>query len=242
MYPYTYPMPVTKVQRGRRPRLLFDQARPILDELKVNETQTFNGRIYPLVTSVRSIKDILSVFTCAKRGKKAPKKCAKQSKNVQNMSFATIPTDLQNLICDFAWKTNVGTVCRRLDAVLTLKTYRLPANFYHALVWSWIEMKFVNNPLVEFSPLGDFSSFFNQPLIRQILYTLDFRKRHVKMLGTRWNWLTSFDEHWSNIVQFGIFYSILKKTRHNIHTPTYTEELRNSGSRFWSSGFPFELL
>ena len=158
------------------------------------------------------------------------------------MSFANIPRDLQDLVCKFAWKTSYDVVCERLDTVLVLKAFQLPANFYHALVWSWIEMKFVNNPLVEFSPLGDFSSFFNQPLIKQILYTLDFRKRAVKMLGTRWNWLESFDAHWSNLAQFGIFYRILRKTRHDIHTPTYTQELRNSGSRFWARGFPMELL
>ena len=158
------------------------------------------------------------------------------------MSFGTIPTDLQNLICLFAWKTNIDTVSSRLDAILVLKTYHLPANFYRALVWSWIETRFVTCPLVEFSPLGDFNSFFNTPLIKSILYTLDFRKRPVKMLGSRWDWLRSFDEHWSNFVQFGIFYSILQKTRRNIYPPTYDQELRCSGSRFWSQGFPLELL
>ena len=158
------------------------------------------------------------------------------------MSFSAIPKELQNLICLFAWKTDIDTVCRRVDAILVLKTYHLPANFYRAMVWSWIDMRFVVCPLVKFCPIEDFNSFFNVPLIKNILYTLDFRKRPVKMLGSRWDWLRAFDEHWSNFVQFGIFYSVLQKTRRNIYTPTYGQELRNSGSRFWSRGFPMGLL
>ena len=162
--------------------------------------------------------------------------------NKQNMKFEQLPTDLQSLICDFAWKTDLPCVRSSLKTILMLKTLKLPCNFYHGMVWSWAEQRYMSNPLVVFFPVSDFNILFNGSRIRNILFQLDFRKRAVKHCGTRVNWLEKFDICWTFYVQFAIFYRILEKLPSNPYCPTYTKELSRSGSRFWSSGFPMGLL
>jgi hypothetical protein len=158
------------------------------------------------------------------------------------MFLSAIPTDLQDLIFEFAWKKRTSEVRHALDVVLELKVHNLPANFYHAMVWSWIEQKFVPLPLVIFSPVEDFRNFFNFSRIRCILMQLDFRKRHVKSMGNRIFWLKLFQNHWSFAVQFGHFLKLLQTFPISPYCPTYEEELTRSGSRFWGGAFPLELL
>ena len=158
------------------------------------------------------------------------------------MFLRAIPSDLQDLIFEFAWKKRTKAVKLTLDVVLALKTHQLPANFYHSVVWSWIENKFVSLPLVIFSPVEDFRNFFNFPRIRSILMQLDFRKRHVKSMGNRVFWLNLLENHWSFAVQFGLFLKLLHTFPISPYCPTYEEELSRSGSRFWGGAFPIELL
>ena len=71
------------------------------------------------------------------------------------MNLGELPTDLQSLICDFAWKTDLLRVKSSLKTVLMLKTLRLPCNFYHGMVWSWEEKRYASNPLVIFFPITE---------------------------------------------------------------------------------------
>ena len=158
------------------------------------------------------------------------------------MFLSAIPTDLQDIIFEYAWRKRTKDVKHTLDVVLELKQHNLPANFYHAMVWSWIEQKFVPLPLVVFSPVDEFRHFFNFPRIRCILMQLDFRKRHVKSMGNRIFWLKLFRNHWSFAVQFGHFLKLLQTFPISPYCPTYEEELTRSGSRFWGGAFPLELL
>lgn len=164
---------------------------------------------------------------------------------LQRMEIWQLPLDLQNLICDFAWKCTVRNAMSSLNTILMLKSLKLPCNFYLDLVWCWhcrTGYTRLQNPLVVFWPIEDFRILFNGERIRAILFQLDFRKRMVKRCGTRANWLENFDNCWTFYAKFGLFYKILKKLPKNPYCPTYTQELTNSGSRFWSAGFPMGLL
>ena len=158
------------------------------------------------------------------------------------MFLSEIPTDLQDLICDFAWKKKAAEVRDVLKIVLMLKSHKLPANFYHSAVWSWQDRSFVPLPLIEFCPLEDIRQYFNFPRIRCILMQLDFRKKRVKSMGNRVFWLNLFENHWSFAVQFGLFLKILQGFPDSPYCPTYREEEKRSGSRFWTGPFPYELL
>ena len=158
------------------------------------------------------------------------------------MNLGKLPTDLQSLICDFAWKTDLALVKSSLKTVLMLKNLKIPCNFYHGMVWSWVEGRYTSNPLVVFFPVTDFNVLFNGTRIRAILFQLDFRKRVVRHCGSRVSWLEKFDLCWTFYVQFALFYRILDKLPSNPYCPTYTKELSRSGSRFWGSGFPMGLL
>ena len=158
------------------------------------------------------------------------------------MFFNEIPAVLQDLICDFAWEKTHSEVMSVLKVVLMLKKHKLPANFYHSVVWSWQDRCFVPLPLVEFCPIEDFRTYFNFPIIRCILMQLDFRKKRVKSMGNRVFWLNLLENHWSFAVQLGLFLKILQAFPDSPYCPTYREEEKRSGSRFWTNSFPYELL
>ena len=158
------------------------------------------------------------------------------------MFLSHFPAELEDLICKFAWKKSAKDVKNTLEIVLYLKKQRLPSDFYHSVVWSWVEQKFVPLPLLRFTPVGDFANFFNLPRIKWILMQLDFRKRLVKSMGNRVFWLNLLENHWSFAVQLGLFLKILQAFPDSPYCPTYREEEKRSGSRFWTGPFPYELM
>ena len=158
------------------------------------------------------------------------------------MFFNEIPAVLQDLICDFAWQKTHSEVMSVLKVVLMLKKHKLPANFYHSVVWSWQDRCFVPLPLVEFCPIEDFRTYFNFPIIRCILMQLDFRKKRVKSMGNRVFWLNLLDNHWSFAVQFGLFYKLLQKSPISPFCPTYEQERTRGIQRYWAGTLAIDLL
>ena len=158
------------------------------------------------------------------------------------MFLSHFPAELEDLICKFAWKKSAKDVKNTLEVVLHLKKQKLPLDFYHSVVWSWVEQKFVPLPLLQFTPVGDFANFFNLPRIKWILMQLDFRKRLVKSMGNRVFWLNLLDNHWSFAVQFGLFYKILQKSPISPFCPTYEQERTRGIQRYWAGTLAIDLL
>ena len=146
------------------------------------------------------------------------------------MHFQQLPNVLQDMICDFAWKTEWEHVRLNLEHMFRIKKYNLPPIFFRPYIFCTEFGGYVPNPLLTYVPTFDLISLFNRHRIHELLYKLDFRKRDVKCLGSRWKWLQAMDESHENILQFGMFYKMLLSTRQNVWTPTYRCQLENHGA------------
>ena len=143
------------------------------------------------------------------------------------MSFCELPDVLQDLVTDFAWKMPAKIIQGNIIDILTIKNFNLPMLFYKLYVFDRRTCRYINNPLVIYEPFWELKEVFNTFHIQELLYNLDFRKRNVKVAGSRHFWLQSFEEHYHNIVQFGMFYKMLLANGTCIWTPTYLRQLQH---------------
>ena len=125
------------------------------------------------------------------------------------MNFQQLPTVLQDMVCDFGWKTDWNVVRLDLELIFRIKTYSLPPIFLRNVIYAPEYGVYIQSPLHEYSPLACKLSLFNRHRIRELLYKLDFRKKEVKCLGSRWSWIHAIDASVENILQLGVFYQIL---------------------------------
>ena len=144
--------------------------------------------------------------------------------------FSDLPVVLQDMCTDFAWKIPFGLVKENLDELLLIKSFKLPPVFYRSFLFHRSFCSHINSPLNIYIPFWSYHDLFDIFRIKELLYNLDFRKRTVKRGGSRWFWLNSFDEHYVNILQFGMFYKILLASGQNIWTPTYSLQLQSAGA------------
>ena len=143
------------------------------------------------------------------------------------MSFPDLPVVLQDLVIDFAWKMHADVVRKNVDDILVIKNFNLPGLFLRGFLFDPRICKHVTSPLLVYTPFWEFKKLFNTFRIQELLYSLDFRKRIVRVAGTRYDWMNSFEEHYVNILQFGMFYKMLLASNKNIWTPTYQKQLQN---------------
>ena len=104
-----------------------------------------------------------------------------------------LPPDLQNIVCLFAYNTTLGCVKRSLALYLVIRSMHLPFFFYKRRIWCWHERKFIKNPMTEFVPIetvgGKISELFDDDGFYCFLLALDFRRKKVRMFGSREKWL-----------------------------------------------------
>jgi len=146
------------------------------------------------------------------------------------MHFRQLPIVLQDIICQFAWKCKWKLVEANMEQLSAIKSFNIPPIFFRNMVLCANYTKYVVNPLDVYIPVFDLSCLFNKHRIHELLYKLDFRKRNVRCLGSRWSWIRAFDECYENILRFGMFYKMLLSTRENIWTPTYRNQLTDHGA------------
>lgn len=148
--------------------------------------------------------------------------------------FQGLPTVLQDLVTDFAWKTKFKDVEQNITQLLMIKKLSLPSVFYKTYLYSTENRCHMYNPLNVYLPFWRYNEMFDVNSLRELLYTLDFRKRAVKRFGSRHLWLQSFNDHYLNIIEFGIFYKLLLSSKENVYTPTFNSLLKNGyPTRFW---------
>ena len=144
--------------------------------------------------------------------------------------FQDLPTVLQDLCIDFAWQTTYKLVTENIDELLMIKSFKLPPLFYRVRLFSTEHCRHMYSPLMIYKPFWSYREIFDVYMITDLLYNLDFRKRDVKQAGSRHFWVSSFDDHYVNILQFGAFYRSLLATGRDIWTPTYNSQMLNGGA------------
>jgi len=141
--------------------------------------------------------------------------------------FGDLPLVLQDICTDFAWRIPFKVVIENIDQLLRIKSFKLPPLFYQRCLFHRSYCCHISNPLFIYVPYFSYHELFNVFRIKELLYNLDFRKRIVKRAGSRWFWMNSFEHHYVNILEFGMFYKILLATGQNIWTPTYNMQLHS---------------
>lgn len=151
--------------------------------------------------------------------------------------FPDLPTVLQDLITFFAFNITSVSLLDNVDVLLSIKDHNLPTFFYKTYVDAcdtpaclWKSRKnakcsFVVNPIAQYFPIFEYKGIFNMYLIHELLYCLDFRKRAVRAMGSRWFWIQRMADDYEFVVFFGVYYKMLLATEANIWTPSYASSV-----------------
>ena len=146
--------------------------------------------------------------------------------------FDLLPTDLQDIIMLFAYKTKTNIVKSNVEVLCLIGKVKLPQFFFKFYVRDPESFLYILSPLKEYTPFFDYVSLFHTYRIKELLYCLDFRRSCVRSLGTRWEWFSAIDENYESIIKFGLYYKMLIATGTNIWTPTYNAEREQGSARF----------
>ena len=164
------------------------------------------------------------------------------------MGFEELPTDLKNLVCGFAYAQNWSKTKSSLQTCEKIASYNISPVFLRLQMWSWAYCAFLPNPLNVFEPIcqytGRWSDMVDWHAVNELMHRLDFRRRIVRMGGTRRQWFRKFKENWLNIVQFDTFYRVMLHSGVKCFKPTYEvvrlEQLSEFRSPFQSARWLLE--
>ena len=75
--------------------------------------------------------------------------------------------------------------------------------------------------------------------VNELLFRLDYRRRLVKIAGSRKDWFRKFRENWLNVRLFDSFYRVMLHRQQECFKPIYATErfscLGQMSSPFWSA-------
>ena len=133
--------------------------------------------------------------------------------------FAALPNVLQDLVVQFAFKINKKEMESDLNTIFEIKQWRLHPCFLRHRVFLSDSWSFENNPLETYFPLEMMSSMyalFDMCIVYDILERLDFRKKDVRCMGTRIQWMESLEMHWEFIGLFSFFFNQITPNPDNL--------------------------
>jgi hypothetical protein len=157
------------------------------------------------------------------------------------MSFDQLPKVLKNVVCEFAFGCKWEETVSSLKMCETIASYDISPVFLRLQMWSWTYGTFMPNPLYCFEPIrrftGRWSDMIDWHAVNELLYRLDYRRRLVKIGGTRHDWFEKFKNNWLNVRLFDSFYRVMLQSPFPCFKPTYETQRCNqlTNSPFWSA-------
>ena len=129
------------------------------------------------------------------------------------MGFSDLPKDLKNIVCRFAFNTNYDAVENDLQTIEKIKEWQLSKIFLRHNVYSSFYMNTIPSPLAIFEPICNFSGRWRDVIdwgvVDEMLWRLDFRRKFVKNIRSRFQWREQLKENWEQIQLFDNFYLFL---------------------------------
>ena len=170
------------------------------------------------------------------------KSAVKRGKNEQ-MSFVQLPKVLKNVVCEFAFVCNWCETEKSLQMCETIASLDISPVFLRVKMWSWSYAMFVPSILYVFEPIcrftGRWGDIIDWHAVNELLYRLDYRRRLVRVGGTRHQWFERFKENWLNVCLFDSFYRLMMNSSIQCFKPTFEQErfamLSGMNSPFWSA-------
>ena len=134
-----------------------------------------------------------------------------------DLKLDRLPHVLQEIVLEFAFNLSKEQVLKSLDTILDILDMELPFFFFREKIWSWHYNVFLPNPVFHFMPIeyynGRFCELFDDDAMYCLLLGLDFRRKNVKMFGSRQKWLDRIVTSWRCVEPFAAFYRMLLRTR-----------------------------
>ena len=133
------------------------------------------------------------------------------------VKLSILPDVLQDLVIQFAFDMPKEQVLDSLEIILDIISMQLPFFFFRPKIWSWHYNNFLPNPIFSFMPIeyynGLYSELFDDDALYCLLLGLDFRRKNVRMFGTRQQWLNRIVSSWRSIEPFAAYYKMLLRSR-----------------------------
>ena len=134
-----------------------------------------------------------------------------------DLKLSVLPDVLEQLVLDFAFNLPKQAICDSLDIILSSVEIDLPFFFFRPKIWSWEFAKFLPNPVFVFMPIeyynGLYSELFDDDALYCLLLALDFRRKNVKMFGSRQRWLDRIVNSWRCVEPFAAYYKMLMRSQ-----------------------------
>ena len=137
--------------------------------------------------------------------------------SVSDVNFSVLPSVLQDLVLDFAFNLPKTDVLESLNVILSIIDMDLPFFFFRESIWSWHYNKFLPNPVFSFMQIhyynGIYSELFDDDALCCLLLGLDFRRRNVRMFGSRQRWLDRIIQCWRCVEPFAAYFKMLLRSK-----------------------------
>lgn len=137
--------------------------------------------------------------------------------SVESVKLSVLPDVLQELVLWYAFDLPKSQIMKSLDTILHIKDMKLPFFFFRPKIWSWHLNAFLPNPVFRFMPIeyynGRYCELFDDDALYCLLLGLDFRRKSVRMFGSRQTWLDRIITSWRCVEPFAAYYRMLLRTR-----------------------------
>ena len=134
-----------------------------------------------------------------------------------DVKLSILPDVLQDIVLQFAFNMPRDQVLKSLSVVLDILDMNLPFFFFREKIWSWHYNVFLPNPVFSFMPIeyynGRFCELFDDDAMYCLLLGLDFRRKNVKMFGSREKWFGRIVTSWRCVEPLAAYYRMLLRTR-----------------------------
>lgn len=163
------------------------------------------------------------------------------------MNFALLGEDIADIVCDFAFKCRYRAFYYSFRQYMIIHCFDVPEHCLKRRLYSPVYRTLCKNPLKVFEPIENFGTYrdlFDWDTIFMLLWQLDFRRRIVKVFGSRGRWHARFALDWTTVLDFVVYYKTLVNTpsRLRVFKPTLLPFMDTEGSfsSFNSAGYlPF---
>jgi len=122
------------------------------------------------------------------------------------MRIRALPLVLQDLVTEFAWGKSAHETFLLACIAAEVNHWNIPDVFIRLHYFDWKGMCERQSPLKVFNACLDPSEWFRDDVCFLLLHMLDFRKKSVKVDGSRRTWMRRLRDDWTNIVAFSDFY------------------------------------
>lgn len=136
-----------------------------------------------------------------------------------DLKLTILPDVLQEIVLIYAYNMPKTQIMQSLRTLQRINEMKLPFFLLKERIWSWDLKMFLPNPCKVYFPIeyyGSYSRIFDDDSIFCFLLALDFRRRNVRLFGSRENWMSRICTSWRAIEALGAYFKMLLRSKHRV--------------------------